>query len=233
MPSSAIDSVIFRNMFGSPEVRVIWSDEYRTQRYLDWEAALARAQASLGLIPQEAADEITRVCKVENIDFAKLEAETLTIGYPVLGVVHQIAKLCRGDAGNWCHWGATTQDVTDSATILQVRASFEVIARKLDEAIAATAKLARDHRDLPMVGRSNLQQAVPITFGFKMARLLATFRRHREHLNEIKPGIEVLQFGGACGTLASLGCKGLAVQQALVGRLAWSSVFEVTSPGAR
>jgi hypothetical protein len=138
MPSSAIDSVIFRNMFGSPEVRAIWSDEYRTQRYLDWEAALARAQASLGLIPQEAADEITRVCKVENIDFAKLEAETLTIGYPVLGVVHQIAKLCRGDAGNWCHWGATTQDVTDSATILQIRASFEVIARKLDEAIAAT-----------------------------------------------------------------------------------------------
>ena len=219
MPSSAIDSVIFRNMFGSPEVRAIWSDEYRTQRYLDWEAALARAQASLGLIPQEAADEITRVCKVENIDFAKLEAETLTIGYPVLGVVHQIAKLCRGDAGNWCHWGATTQDVTDSATILQIRASFEVIARKLDEAIAATAKLARDHRDLPMVGRSNLQQAVPITFGFKMARLLATFRRHRERLNEIKPGIEVLQFGGACGTLASLGCKGLAVQEALAREL--------------
>ena len=103
MPTSAIDSLVFRNMFGDREVRQIWSDEYRTQCYLDWEAALARAQAGLGLIPQDAATEINRVCKVENIDFARLEEESLNIGYPVLGVVHQIAHLCRGDAGNWCH----------------------------------------------------------------------------------------------------------------------------------
>src|ERR1700722_2631544 len=192
MPTSAIDSLVFRNMFGDREVRQIWSDEYRTQCYLDWEAALARAQAGLGLIPQDAATEINRVCKLENIDFSRLEEESLNIGYPVLGVVHQIAHLCRGDAGNWCHWGATTQDVTDSATVFQIRASFDIIANKLDEAIAATANLARDHRDLPMAGRSNLQQAVPITFGFKMARLLATFLRHRDRLKEIRPRIEAL-----------------------------------------
>jgi 3-carboxy-cis,cis-muconate cycloisomerase len=219
MPTSAIDSVIFRDMFGDPQVRQIWSDEYRTQCYLDCEAALARAQSGLGLIPQEAAAEITRVCKVENIDFARLEKETLNVGYPVLGVVHQIAHLCGGDAGNWCHWGATTQDITDSATILQIRASFDVIAKKLEEAIAATAKLARDHRDLPMAGRSNLQQAVPITFGFKMARLLAAFLRHRDRLSQIRPRIEVCEFGGACGTLASLGDQGLAVQEALAREL--------------
>jgi hypothetical protein len=142
MPTSTIDSLVFRNMFGDRGVRQIWSDEYRTQCYLDWEAALARAQAGLGLIPQEAASEINRVCKVENIDFARLEEESLNIGYPVLGVVHQIAHLCRGDAGNWCHWGATTQDVTDSATVLQIRAPFDIIANKLDEAIAAIANLA-------------------------------------------------------------------------------------------
>src|SRR5580704_14378847 len=215
MPTSAIDSLVFRNMFGDSEVRQIWSDEYRTQCYLDWEAALARAQAGLGLIPQDAATEINRVCKLENIDFSRLEEESLNIGYPVLGVVHQIGRLCRGDAGNWCHWGATTQDVTDSATVFQIRASFDIIANKLDEAIAATANLARDHRDLPMAGRSNLQQAVPITFGFKMARLLATILRHRDRLKEIRPRIEVFEFGGACGTLASLGEKGLAVQEAL------------------
>src|ERR1700691_3500880 len=196
MTTSAIDSLVFRNMFGDREVRQIWSDEYRTQCYLDWEAALARAQAGLGLIPQDAATEIDRVCKLENINFSRLEEESLNIGYPVLGVVHQ----SRGDAGNWCHWGATTQDVTDSATVFQIRASFDIIVNKLDEAIAATANLARDHRDLPMAGRSNLQQAVPITFGFKMARLLATFLRHRDRLKEIRPRIEVFEFGGACGT---------------------------------
>ena len=83
-------------MFGSPEMRHVWSDEFRTQTYLDWEAALARAQASLGIIPAEAAEEITRVCKVENIDFERYEKDTLNIGYPVLGLVHQISHLCSG-----------------------------------------------------------------------------------------------------------------------------------------
>jgi 3-carboxy-cis,cis-muconate cycloisomerase len=219
MPTSAIDSLIFRDIFGDPEVRAIWSDENRTQRYMDFEAALARAQASIGMISKEAAAEITRVCKVENIDWAQLEKETLNIGYPVLGVVHQIAKHCKGDAGNFCHWGATTQDITDTATIMQMRESFEVIGRNLDAAIAATAKLAQDHRDTPMAGRSNLQQAVPITFGFKMARLLATLRRHKQRLAEIRPRMEVFEFGGACGTLASLGDKGLEVQTALAKEL--------------
>ena len=106
MPTSAVDSVIFRDIFGDADMRRVWSDENRTQRYLDFEAALARAQASIGMISKEAAAEITRVCKVENTDFVQLEKETLNIGYPVLGVVHQIARLCRGDAGNYCHWGA-------------------------------------------------------------------------------------------------------------------------------
>jgi 3-carboxy-cis,cis-muconate cycloisomerase len=98
-----------------------WSDAFRTQKYLDCEAALARPQAKVALIPQEAANEITRVCKVENIDFDAYSKETQTVGCPVLGLVHQIAHLCRGDAGKYCHWGATTQDITDSATSVEVR----------------------------------------------------------------------------------------------------------------
>src|ERR1700751_3293294 len=219
MPTSAIDSLIFRDIFGSPAMREIWSDPFRTKKYLDCEAALPRAEAKAGLIPQEAADEITRVCKVQNIDFEAYARETLTIGYPVLGLVHQIAYLCRGDAGKYCHWGATTQDITDSATILQIKASFDLIGKDLDRAIAATEKLARDHRSTPMPARSNLQQAVPITFGFKMARLLATLKRHRARLAEIRPRIEVFEFGGAAGTLATLGEKGLAGQEALARRL--------------
>jgi 3-carboxy-cis,cis-muconate cycloisomerase len=103
MPTSAIGSRIFRDIFGSAAMREVWSDEFRTQKYLDWESALARAQASLGIIPKEAAAEITRVCRVENIDFARYAEETLRIGYPVLGLVHQIAHLCEGDAGKYCH----------------------------------------------------------------------------------------------------------------------------------
>jgi len=219
MPTSAIDSIIFRDIFGSADMRNVWSDEFRTQQYLDFEAALARAQASLGLIPREAATEISRVCKVENIDFKAYEKETLEVGYPVLGLVHQIAKLCHGDAGKYSHWGATTQDITDSATILQIRASFEIVERDLDRAIAATVELAHKYRDTPMAARSNLQQAVPITFGFKMARLLATLRRHKARLAQIRPRIEVFEFGGAAGTLASLGDKGLEVQAALAREL--------------
>ena len=215
MPTSALDSPIFRDLFGSAAMREVWSDEYRTQKYLDWESALARAQASIGLIPQEAAAEITRVCKVKNIDFARYAEETLTIGYPVLGLVHQIESLCRDGLGKFCHYGATTQDITDSATVLQIVASFDILGQDLDRAIAATAKLARDHRSTPMAGRSNLQQAVPMTFGFKMARLLATLQRHKARLAEIGPRIAVFEFGGAVGTLASLGEKGLAVQEAL------------------
>jgi 3-carboxy-cis,cis-muconate cycloisomerase len=219
MPTSALDSLIFRDLFGSPAMRAIWSDAFRTQKYLDFEAALARAEAKVGLIPHEAAAEISRVCKVENIDFEAYAKETVAVGYPVLGLVHQIAHLCRGDAGKYCHWGATTQDITDSATILQIKASFDLIGNDLARAIAAAEKLARDHRSTPMAARSNLQQAVPITFGFKMARLLATLVRHRARLADIRPRIEVFEFGGAAGTLATLGDKGLAVQEALAHEL--------------
>jgi len=219
MPAGAIDSLIFRDIFGSPAMRKIWSDTFRTQKYLDWEAALARAEAKVGLISQEAADEINRVCKVENIDFEAYARETVAIGYPVLGLVHQIAHLCQGDAGKYCHWGATTQDITDSATILQIKSSFDLIAKDLDRAIAATEKLARDHRSTPMPARSNLQQAVPITFGFKAASLLAAFQRHRQRLAQLRPRVLVGEFAGAAGTLASLGADGLKVQAALMDEL--------------
>ncbi|EPX73539.1 fumarate lyase superfamily protein [Schizosaccharomyces octosporus yFS286] len=223
MPTSVFDSFIFRGIFGETKVSHIWSDEYRTQQYLNWESALAKAEASLGLIPQEASKEISRVCEVKNIDFRRLEEETLTIGYPVLGVVHQIAKLCREDAGKYCHWGATTQDVTDTTTIIQILESFKVVRYYLEQAIEFTEILARKYRETPMVGRSNLQQAVPITFGFKMARLLCTFRRHIQRLDELLPRLSVIEFGGACGTLASLGKDGLKVQERLAKELGLST----------
>src|SRR5919205_406972 len=204
MPSTIIDSAIFANLFGTQAMRAVWSDENRTRKYLEIEAALARVQARLGIIPQEAADEIVRNCSIDKIDMAKLRAQTERIGYPVLGVVSQINALCRDKLGEYCHWGATTQDITDTATVLQIREALHLIDDDLRAISAALAGLARRYRDIPMIARSNLQQAVPITFGFKMAELLSAVERHRERLAQLRPPVLMGEFGGAAGEAPSV-----------------------------
>jgi 3-carboxy-cis,cis-muconate cycloisomerase len=130
--------------------------------------------------------------------------------------VQQIVALCDRGLGEWAHWGATTQDITDTATVMQIRAALDLVERDMEAVAAALAKLAREHRDTAMAGRSNLQQAVPLTFGFKCAALLAAMQRHRARLKELRPRVLVGEFGGAVGTLASLGQDGLKTQAALM-----------------
>jgi len=219
MSATAIDSAVFRNIFSTEAMRRVFSDENRVQKYLDFEAALARAQARLGIIPPEAAEEIVHHCSAGEMDFVKLKTQTERIGYPVLPVVQQLVALCRGGLGEWCHWGATTQDVTDTATVLQIREALTLVEADIDAAAAALAGLARRYRDSPMAGRSNLQQAVPITFGYKMATLLAAFQRHKQRVKELRARVLVGEFGGAAGTLASLGGRGLEVQAELMKEL--------------
>jgi 3-carboxy-cis,cis-muconate cycloisomerase len=166
MTATALDSVIFCDIFSTPEMRQVFSDEGRTAYYLDIEAALARAQARLGVIPEAAAREIDRQCRIENINLARLKQQTERIGYPILGVVQQIVDLCADGLGEWCHWGATTQDITDTATVLQIRDALALVEADMDAISRLLADLAAKYRDTPMAGRSNLQQAVPITFGF-------------------------------------------------------------------
>ena len=163
--ATVIDSAVFRDIFSTAAMRSVFSDANRVQKYLDFEAALARAQAPLGIIPREAAEEIVRHCQAGEFDFAKLKQDTERVGYPVLPVVEQLVALCRGGLGEWCHWGATTQDITDSATVLQIREAIALVEADIDAIGDALAGLARRYRDTPMAGRSNLQQAVPITFG--------------------------------------------------------------------
>jgi 3-carboxy-cis,cis-muconate cycloisomerase len=219
MPATIIDSTVFGDIFSTPEMRAVFSDERRVQCYLDIEAALARVQARLGVIPQEAADEIVRHCRVGEIDMAKLKVQTQRIGYPILGAVQQLVGACKDGLGEWCHWGATTQDITDTATVMQIRAALEIVERELEAIAASLAQLARRYRDTPMAARSNLQQAVPITFGYKAAVLLAGFRRHLARLKELRPRVLVGEFGGAAGNLSSLGSAGLEVQAALMAEL--------------
>jgi len=219
MAATIFDSHVFRNIFTTEAMRDVWSDENRVQKYLDFEAALAKVQAKLKIIPQDAADEIVKHCDAKEYDMAKLKEATERIGYPVLPVVQQLVGLCKDKLGEWSHWGATTQDITDTATVLQIKEALALVEKEIDGICDALAALAKKYRDTPMAGRSNLQQAVPITFGYKMATMLAAFQRHKQRLNELKPRVLVGEFGGAAGTLSSLGKDGLKCQEALMKEL--------------
>ena len=219
MPATVIDSVIFQGIFSSDAMRQVWSDESRTQKYLDIESALAKVQGRLGLIPQEAAEEIVSHCHLDQIDMVKLRAQTERIGYPILGVVSQLNALCRDKLGEYCHWGATTQDITDTATVLQIREGLAIVEAELSAIAAALAKLALEHRLTPVIGRSNLQQAIPVTFGYKMAGLLSAVQRHQERLQQLKSRVLVGEFAGAAGTLASLESGAMDTQAGLCAEL--------------
>jgi 3-carboxy-cis,cis-muconate cycloisomerase len=211
--STVIDSILFRDAFGTPRMRQVFSDHAVLSRYVEVEIALARAEARCGVIPVEAADAIAARCNVASLDLDLLRQETEIVGYPILPLVHQLVKQC-GDAGRYVHWGATTQDIMDTAVVLQVREGVGIIEEDIAHLRSILAKLAKKYRDTPMAGRTHLQQALPITFGYKVAIWLAMFDRHTERLAQLKPRVLVGELAGAAGTLASLGEKGLEVQKA-------------------
>jgi 3-carboxy-cis,cis-muconate cycloisomerase len=219
MPSTILDSAIFRDIYATPDMRAVWSDENRIRKYLDFEAALAKVEAAAGIVPKDAAAEIVRHCDFKTIDMAKLKDATEAAGSPIIPVVKQIMAACAGRHGEWVHWGATTQDVTDTATVMQVKEALDLLEADLDGICDGLAALAAKYRDTPMAGRSKLQQAVPITFGYKMASVLSAFERHKQRLAELRSRVLVGEFGGAAGTLSSLGKDGLKVHDALMDEL--------------
>lgn len=218
MPSTVTDSLIFRDMFGTAEMRDVFSDQSLARCYLEVEVALARAEAATGVIPAEAAEAIGAAAASMAIDFVRLREQTEITGYPILAIVHQLSEAA-GEAGGFVHWGATTQDIMDTATVLQVRAALDLVGADLVALREILAALAAKHRDTPMAGRTHLQQALPITFGYKVAVWLSMIERHIERLEQMRPRVLLGQFAGAAGTLASLGADGLKVQAALCERL--------------
>ena len=212
--TTVLDSVLFRDAFGTPRMREVFSDYTLIGRYVEVEIALAKAEAKCGVIPVEAADVIAKQANASTLDFDLLREETDNVGYPILPLVHQIAKQC-GEAGRYVHWGATTQDIMDTAVVLQLRQALDLIEQDITALRDILADLSRRHRDTPMAGRTHLQQALPVTFGYKTSIWLAMFDRHAERLHQLKPRVLVGEFAGAAGTLASLGDKGFEVQQAL------------------
>jgi 3-carboxy-cis,cis-muconate cycloisomerase len=215
MASTVFDSACLSGMFGTAEIREIFSDERTLQRYLDVEIALARVEARLGLIPAEAADAIARHARLEGLDLARLRAGAELSGVPIVPLVHQLVHLVGSPHGEYVHWGATTQDIMDTALALQLRDALTIVERDLEKLSERLVDLARRHRDTPMAGRTKMQYALPITLGFKAAGWLSGIERHLERLAEIRPRILVGQFAGAVGTLATFGSQGLLVQEAL------------------
>jgi len=226
MAIGVLDSAIFADMFGTPAMRGLFGDEPFLARCVEVEAALARAQGRLGIIPFEAGEAITRAASSlangrRALDLARLKKETETVGYPILPLVRQLAEWA-GDYGRYIHWGATTQDIMDTAVVLQIRAGLGLIEEDLTAVRGHLAALARRYRDAPMAGRTHLQHALPVTFGYKAAVWLSALDRHADRLRELRPRVLFAQFGGAAGTLASLGNgeEGLETRAALASELA-------------
>lgn len=218
MATTVLDSILFRDSFGTPRMREIFEDRALISKYVQAEVALARAEARCGVIPAEAAQEIAARSNVDAIDFDAMRHETEIVGYPILPLVHQLAKMC-GESGRYVHWGATTQDIMDTAVVLQVRDALDLVEAELADLRDILGRLAKQYRDTPMAGRTHLQQALPVTFGYKVAVWLAMFDRHQERFAQARPRVLVGEFAGAAGTLASLGDRGLEVQNAMMEEL--------------
>jgi 3-carboxy-cis,cis-muconate cycloisomerase len=216
-------------MLSSAAMRAVCDDVAYLQHMLDFEAALARAEAAIGVIPAGAADAIGNACKAASFDLAAL-AEAVTrsgnLAIPLVkALTSEVAKatseVAKVDAGaaRYVHWGATSQDVIDTAGMLTLRAGIDVLLADVDRAIAGFVALARQHRDTAMVARTWLQHALPMPFGLKLAEYAAALHRSRTRLRRLRSEAVVLQFGGAAGTLAALGDKGLLVAERLAGEL--------------
>src|SRR5206468_1660186 len=216
--SHFIDYQLIGDQISTPEMRAVFDERAMLQRWLDVEAALAAAQEELGLIPTGSAAAIARVAKVEALDLETVRRDLAVTAHPIVPIVRELARLA-GEAGRWVHWGATTQDIMDTGMVLQLRAAHTILRRDLVALVLALADLAESHRDTVMAGRTHAQQALPITFGFKVATWTAECVRQVERLDDAAPRLFVGELGGAVGTLAGFGPQGEAVQRKALERL--------------
>jgi adenylosuccinate lyase len=202
-----------------PGVRALFTEAARFQSWLDVEAALAQAQAELGIIPESAAREITRKAHLNYLDLAAVRAGLARTGHPIVPLVWELDRACEGDAGGYVHWGATTQNITQTGQLLQVRRAHDIFLRQLAAILITLADLAERTKDALLPGRTHGQHAVPATFGFKVAVWIDELGRHVERLRGAEGRVFVAMLGGGAGTLASLGELGVATQEKMAARL--------------
>ena len=200
-----------------PGVRSLYRLENRWQSWLDVEVALAMAQAELGIIPQPAADAIARAARMEFLDRVRIDEGFARTGHTIVPLVWELSRIVGEPYGGWVHWGATTQNITQTGDLLVLRQAHRIFLRLIARALAAMADLAERGADMPIAGRTHGQHAVPATFGYKPAVWIDEMLRHVERLRQAAPRLFVAMLGGGAGTFASLGAQGPAVQ-ASIGR---------------
>jgi 3-carboxy-cis,cis-muconate cycloisomerase len=201
-----------------PGIRALYRQENRWQAWLDVEAALARAQAQLGIIPADAAEAIAAKSKLELMDRKRIDEGFARTGHTLVPLVWELSRIVGGPHGGWVHWGATTQNITQTGDLLVLRQAHAIFFKQIGEVLSAMADLAERTADMPMAGRTHGQHAVPATFGYKVAVWIDELMRHADRLREIRPRLFVAMLGGGAGTFASLGEHGPPVQEA-IGRL--------------
>jgi 3-carboxy-cis,cis-muconate cycloisomerase len=217
---SLLDSEVFGDLFGVDErIATAFVDDRRVRDLIDVEVALARAEASVGVIPASAAEAIAAAAATLHIDVAALRQSVASSAVPTIDLVRQLRLAVGPEMAGFVHRGATSQDIVDTAAVLGLRRATTLIEERLREVVAELIGLADRHRSTIMAGRTHGQQASPITFGLKAANWLAPLTRHWQRLSELKPRLFVVQFGGAAGTLAALGSRGPAVLSALAREL--------------
>ncbi|SQI43941.1 3-carboxy-cis,cis-muconate cycloisomerase [Leminorella richardii] len=218
MNSTVIDSQVFGALFSTKEMRDIFSDRNLVQKWLDTEAALAKAEGELGIIPKEAMQEICSKANADLLDIPSI-GEFYKSSITIVPLLKAFKAVLNNNAGEFVHWGATSQDIVDTGLVLQIREAHAVLLKKVRQCEEACYGLAEKYRDVVMAGRTHVQHALPITMGFKAAGWASEFARHTERLNEITPRLFVGQFSGAVGTLASLETEGLKVQERMMKEL--------------
>lgn len=219
MASNVIDSILYRDDFSTKTMRDIFSDENRLQKWLDTEVALAKVQSQLNIIPKEAYIEIAKKGDFKLINPEEFREELLRMGHPLMPLLKLFKKACDNNAGEYVHWGATTQDVLDTGMVLQIKDAYSVLLNKLETLNTILCEQAQKYKYLIMIGRTNGQHALPITLGFKFAVWASEIQRSIERLKDCKERVLVGQFSGAVGTLASLGDEGLIVQKKMLDEL--------------
>ena len=209
---------------GDPGIRDLFSEASRLQSWLDVEVALAQAQAELDIIPQYAADEITSKAKFENLDLDNIHAALARTGHPIVPLVWELDRICDGDSGGYIHWGATTQNITQTGKLLVIKRAHGIFLKQLADLLGELADLADRTKDMVLPGRTHGQHAVPATFGYKVAVWIDELCRHVGRLRGCEERVFVTMLGGGAGTLASLGEIGLEVQDRMAVKLGMASM---------
>src|ERR1700719_1220343 len=198
-----------------PGIRALYRLENRWQAWLDVEAALAKAEAELGVIPAEAAPEIARAARLDLLDRARIDEGFARTGHTIVPLVWELSRVVGEPHGGWVHWGATTQNITQTGDLLVLRQAHGVFFQLIGEALEAAADLAERGAEMPIAGRTHGQHALPATFGYKAAVWIDELLRHVERLRQARPRLFVAMLGGGAGTFASLGAQRPALQAAM------------------